>query len=154
MCIRDRISSAPILAISSGASSYFKSSIKSTQRKMPILIMISPRSFSACMCWSKPTARDEFRSKSSNEMKRARLTSSCSWDASRCAQSITAASAASTSPVSTKSSTTFLRSNSVSYTHLRAHETPEHLVCRLLLEKKKKNRVGMEMRYLVWKRED
>ncbi len=27
----------------------------------------------------------------------------------------------------------------VSYTHRRAHETPEHLVCRLLLEKKKKN---------------
>eukprot|EP00658_Telonema_sp_P-2_P067844 TRINITY_DN56781_c0_g1_i2.p1 TRINITY_DN56781_c0_g1~~TRINITY_DN56781_c0_g1_i2.p1 ORF type:complete len:117 (+),score=12.80 TRINITY_DN56781_c0_g1_i2:186-536(+) len=27
--------------------------------------------------------------------------------------------------------------SSVSYTHLRAHETPEHLVCRLLLEKKK-----------------
>ena len=25
----------------------------------------------------------------------------------------------------------------VSYTHLRAHETPEHLVCRLLLEEKK-----------------
>src|SRR5678815_3504996 len=25
------------------------------------------------------------------------------------------------------------RSPSVSYTHLRAHETPEHLVCRLLL---------------------
>src|SRR5678815_5815221 len=25
----------------------------------------------------------------------------------------------------------------VSYTHLRAHETPEHLVCCLLLEKKK-----------------
>src|SRR5678816_299198 len=25
----------------------------------------------------------------------------------------------------------------VSHTHLRAHETPEHLVCRLLLEKKK-----------------
>ena len=30
-----------------------------------------------------------------------------------------------------------LSHNSVSYTHLRAHETPEHLVCRLLLEKKK-----------------
>src|SRR5665254_5742 len=30
---------------------------------------------------------------------------------------------------------------SVSYTHLRAHETPEHLVCRLLLEKKKKNKM-------------
>eukprot|EP00658_Telonema_sp_P-2_P055036 TRINITY_DN43769_c0_g1_i1.p1 TRINITY_DN43769_c0_g1~~TRINITY_DN43769_c0_g1_i1.p1 ORF type:complete len:128 (+),score=31.25 TRINITY_DN43769_c0_g1_i1:108-491(+) len=29
----------------------------------------------------------------------------------------------------------------VSYTHLRAHETPEHLVCRLLLEKKKKKRI-------------
>src|SRR5678815_739510 len=29
------------------------------------------------------------------------------------------------------------RNGSVSYTHLRAHETPEHLVCRLLLEKKK-----------------
>src|SRR5678816_4875441 len=27
-------------------------------------------------------------------------------------------------------------SRPVSYTHLRAHETPEHLVCRLLLEKK------------------
>src|SRR5678816_2292941 len=25
-------------------------------------------------------------------------------------------------------------SRAVSYTHLRAHETPEHLVCRLLLE--------------------
>src|SRR5678815_2081663 len=25
--------------------------------------------------------------------------------------------------------------SAVSYTHLRAHETPEHLVCRLLLEK-------------------
>ena len=29
-----------------------------------------------------------------------------------------------------------LRPGAVSYTHLRAHETPEHLVCRLLLEKK------------------
>ena len=29
------------------------------------------------------------------------------------------------------------RIEAVSYTHLRAHETPEHLVCRLLLEKKK-----------------
>src|SRR5674476_71509 len=28
---------------------------------------------------------------------------------------------------------------SVSYTHLRAHETGRNLVCRLLLEKKKKN---------------
>ena len=28
---------------------------------------------------------------------------------------------------------------SVSYTHLRAHETPEQLVCRLLLEKKNTN---------------
>ena len=27
----------------------------------------------------------------------------------------------------------------VYYTHLRANETPEHLVCRLLLEKKKDN---------------
>ena len=32
------------------------------------------------------------------------------------------------------------RFGTVSYTHLRAHETPEHLVCRLLLEKKKKKR--------------
>eukprot|EP00658_Telonema_sp_P-2_P070928 TRINITY_DN60287_c0_g2_i1.p1 TRINITY_DN60287_c0_g2~~TRINITY_DN60287_c0_g2_i1.p1 ORF type:complete len:209 (+),score=49.05 TRINITY_DN60287_c0_g2_i1:102-728(+) len=30
----------------------------------------------------------------------------------------------------------------VSYTHLRAHETPEHLVCRLLLEKKKKQKMS------------
>ena len=32
--------------------------------------------------------------------------------------------------------TDFVRRIPVSYTHLRAHETPEHLVCRLLLEKK------------------
>ena len=30
------------------------------------------------------------------------------------------------------------RKRSVSYTHLRAHETKANLVCRLLLEKKKK----------------
>src|SRR5665647_3234724 len=29
------------------------------------------------------------------------------------------------------------RNNTVSYTHLRAHETDSYLVCRLLLEKKK-----------------
>ena len=31
-------------------------------------------------------------------------------------------------------------SNTVSYTHLRAHETKANLVCRLLLEKKKYSR--------------
>src|SRR5678815_509729 len=31
---------------------------------------------------------------------------------------------------------TMVANTPVSYTHLRAHETPEHLVCRLLLEKK------------------
>ena len=31
----------------------------------------------------------------------------------------------------------FERIMAVSYTHLRANETPEHLVCRLLLAKKK-----------------
>ena len=30
--------------------------------------------------------------------------------------------------------------STVSYTHLRAHETDSYLVCRLLLEKKKKTR--------------
>eukprot|EP00658_Telonema_sp_P-2_P050377 TRINITY_DN38410_c0_g1_i1.p1 TRINITY_DN38410_c0_g1~~TRINITY_DN38410_c0_g1_i1.p1 ORF type:complete len:207 (-),score=40.99 TRINITY_DN38410_c0_g1_i1:56-676(-) len=34
------------------------------------------------------------------------------------------------------------RRMAVSYTHLRAHETPEHLVCRLLLEKKKTGRTN------------
>ena len=33
--------------------------------------------------------------------------------------------------------TTLLIKLSVSYTHLRAHETDSYLVCRLLLEKKK-----------------
>ena len=33
-----------------------------------------------------------------------------------------------------------LREKPVSYTHLRAHETVLDLVCRLLLEKKKRNR--------------
>ena len=36
------------------------------------------------------------------------------------------------------SETGFIANVPVSSTHLRAHETPEHLVCRLLLEKKQK----------------
>ena len=32
--------------------------------------------------------------------------------------------------------------SSVSYTHFRAHETKANLVCRLLLEKKKKTSAG------------
>ena len=39
-----------------------------------------------------------------------------------------------------------LRRNSVSYTHLRAHETVLDLVCRLLLEKKK-NKKYKEYKY-------
>src|SRR5678815_1260817 len=39
---------------------------------------------------------------------------------------------------STEQTTNGAAYTAVSYTHLRAHETPEHLVCRLLLEKKKK----------------
>eukprot|EP00658_Telonema_sp_P-2_P060723 TRINITY_DN49567_c0_g1_i1.p1 TRINITY_DN49567_c0_g1~~TRINITY_DN49567_c0_g1_i1.p1 ORF type:complete len:198 (-),score=36.38 TRINITY_DN49567_c0_g1_i1:65-658(-) len=35
----------------------------------------------------------------------------------------------------------------VSYTHLRAHETPEHLVCRLLLEKNKQRITTKTTRY-------
>ena len=33
----------------------------------------------------------------------------------------------------------------VSYTHLRAHETDSYLVCRLLLEKKKKKNKNTDM---------
>eukprot|EP00831_Metopus_contortus_P003333 TRINITY_DN11234_c0_g1_i1.p2 TRINITY_DN11234_c0_g1~~TRINITY_DN11234_c0_g1_i1.p2 ORF type:complete len:117 (-),score=28.72 TRINITY_DN11234_c0_g1_i1:38-388(-) len=36
---------------------------------------------------------------------------------------------------------------SVSYTHLRAHETSLHLVCRLLLEKKKNNPHTIQMNH-------
>src|SRR5450756_2100673 len=43
-------------------------------------------------------------------------------------------------PVSTASST-------VSYTHLRAHETRHDLVCRLLLEKKKTNKTEQSEGY-------
>ena len=39
----------------------------------------------------------------------------------------------------TESSLKTLETMPVSYTHLRAHETVLDLVCRLLLEKKKKN---------------
>ena len=39
--------------------------------------------------------------------------------------------------VATPGPTFDLVQSAVSSTHLRAHETPEHLVCRLLLEKKK-----------------
>src|SRR5678816_1060989 len=40
------------------------------------------------------------------------------------------------SPPARRDATLLQRARPVSYTHLRAHETPEHLVCRLLLEKK------------------
>src|SRR5660397_277625 len=39
-----------------------------------------------------------------------------------------------------KHTSQFPQSWSVSYTHLRAHETKANLVCRLLLEKKKKKK--------------
>ena len=38
---------------------------------------------------------------------------------------------------------------SVSYTHLRAHETVLDLVCRLLLEKKKENRSWISLFLLI-----
>ena len=38
------------------------------------------------------------------------------------------------------------RDNAVSYTHLRAHETGRNLVCRLLLEKKKKKKTRIHSR--------
>ena len=37
-------------------------------------------------------------------------------------------------------------SGAVSYTHLRAHETGRNLVCRLLLEKKKKKKTPLKTR--------
>eukprot|EP00658_Telonema_sp_P-2_P034586 TRINITY_DN25237_c0_g1_i2.p1 TRINITY_DN25237_c0_g1~~TRINITY_DN25237_c0_g1_i2.p1 ORF type:complete len:228 (+),score=56.88 TRINITY_DN25237_c0_g1_i2:159-842(+) len=42
----------------------------------------------------------------------------------------------------------------VSYTHLRAHETPEHLVCRLLLEKKKKKITKKQTKQLMTKKKN
>src|SRR5674536_389466 len=44
------------------------------------------------------------------------------------------------------------RPTPVSYTHLRAHETPEHLVCRLLLEKKKKKNTNKQINILNLKK--
>ena len=38
----------------------------------------------------------------------------------------------------------------VSYTHLRAHETDSYLVCRLLLEKKKKEDDAKHLLYKIW----
>src|SRR5678816_3999229 len=46
------------------------------------------------------------------------------------------AGVARTTTKNTSARTTHPNRTPVSYTHLRAHETPEHLVCRLLLEKK------------------
>eukprot|EP00658_Telonema_sp_P-2_P081456 TRINITY_DN8350_c0_g1_i3.p1 TRINITY_DN8350_c0_g1~~TRINITY_DN8350_c0_g1_i3.p1 ORF type:complete len:125 (+),score=20.59 TRINITY_DN8350_c0_g1_i3:123-497(+) len=59
------------------------------------------------------------------------------WDL-RADTVVSLASANSDSRRLSSSSSTRGRLTPVSYTHLRAHETPEHLVCRLLLEKKKK----------------
>src|SRR5665648_29461 len=41
-------------------------------------------------------------------------------------------------PSSSTTTVSIVRPGTVSYTHLRAHETRHDLVCRLLLEKKKK----------------
>eukprot|EP00658_Telonema_sp_P-2_P054053 TRINITY_DN42903_c0_g1_i1.p1 TRINITY_DN42903_c0_g1~~TRINITY_DN42903_c0_g1_i1.p1 ORF type:complete len:127 (+),score=36.78 TRINITY_DN42903_c0_g1_i1:148-528(+) len=49
---------------------------------------------------------------------------------------------------STRAAITALQDEAVSYTHLRAHETPEHLVCRLLLEKK--NSKTKNIKKSVW----
>ena len=38
------------------------------------------------------------------------------------------------------------------YTHLRAHETDSYLVCRLLLEKKKKTKKNLVCRLLLEKK--
>src|SRR5680860_1606554 len=43
-------------------------------------------------------------------------------------------------PIFGAAAETFHDPGAVSYTHLRAHETDSYLVCRLLLEKKKKNK--------------
>ena len=40
---------------------------------------------------------------------------------------------------------------SVSYTHLRAHETDSYLVCRLLLEKKKQKKLENDNKMLSYK---
>ena len=43
----------------------------------------------------------------------------------------------------------------VSYTHLRAHETPEHIVCRLLLEKQNiNNKISLPTNIFPTKKED
>mgnify|MGYP007068952293 CR=1 FL=1 len=41
----------------------------------------------------------------------------------------------------------------VSYTHLRAHETPEHTVCRHLLEKKKYIILSLTLNIIVTRNE-
>eukprot|EP00828_Plagiopyla_frontata_P044263 TRINITY_DN7181_c0_g1_i1.p1 TRINITY_DN7181_c0_g1~~TRINITY_DN7181_c0_g1_i1.p1 ORF type:complete len:153 (-),score=16.69 TRINITY_DN7181_c0_g1_i1:8-466(-) len=41
----------------------------------------------------------------------------------------------------------YINTLSVSYTHLRAHETGRNLVCRLLLEKKKQNKTPITQLY-------
>eukprot|EP00658_Telonema_sp_P-2_P020333 TRINITY_DN18044_c0_g1_i6.p1 TRINITY_DN18044_c0_g1~~TRINITY_DN18044_c0_g1_i6.p1 ORF type:complete len:112 (+),score=24.09 TRINITY_DN18044_c0_g1_i6:150-485(+) len=56
-------------------------------------------------------------------------------------------------PHNNKTSTT-THTIPVSYTHLRAHETPEHLVCRLLLEKKKKKDIKKHKRTNIHKNKD
>ena len=44
----------------------------------------------------------------------------------------------------------FKGGKAVSYTHLRAHETPEHLVCRLLLVKKKNTNIQHDYAICSW----
>ena len=49
-------------------------------------------------------------------------------------------------PVDIRAKFAFTKKNAgaVSYTHLRAHETDSYLVCRLLLEKKKKKQDNIQ----------
>ena len=47
-----------------------------------------------------------------------------------------------------------ITSESVSYTHLRAHETDSYLVCRLLLEKKKKKEKKTQKKKRKQKKKD
>eukprot|EP00658_Telonema_sp_P-2_P020416 TRINITY_DN18073_c0_g1_i1.p1 TRINITY_DN18073_c0_g1~~TRINITY_DN18073_c0_g1_i1.p1 ORF type:complete len:108 (+),score=8.02 TRINITY_DN18073_c0_g1_i1:433-756(+) len=86
-----------------------------------------------CILTAQPAAsHDPHSSAISRSPRSVHLSSSCCSSSSDSKESSSSPSCA---PCGSSISSSDIVS--VSYTHLRAHETPEHLVCRLLLEKKK-----------------
>src|SRR5665811_276177 len=123
MCIRDR----------------HRQGLHSRMASQPIIF--TTRAKSQEIAWPRPSRTDHQRRTQLEARKPQRLPSSRSSSLHKCVNR-------SCHRMHNSSSAMLHRSEPVSYTHLRAHETVLDLVCRLLLEKKKKKKTNKTNKHL------